>query len=131
MTAFKKLAALFLVTVYMFSATPAGELLKLPVLVRHFYDHKEENKHTGLITFLVQHYFSEDGTDKDAAEDNQLPFKSTDQVASIIFNCLTPPSFIQPATGYGTEINNRFCVRNQFFHTAEHLSAIWQPPRPC
>jgi hypothetical protein len=126
-----KIAALLLATVYLFSATATSEFLKMPVLVQHFCDHKEENKNTRLITFLVQHYFSEDGTDKDAAEDNQLPFKSTDQVVSFMFNCLTPPSFIQLSAGYSTQIKNRFYIRNQFFHPAEYLSAVWQPPRYC
>ena len=131
MTVTNKIAVLFFTVVYMFSATATKELLKLPVLVEHFYDHQDENKNIRLPAFLVMHYFLEDGTDKDAAEDKQLPFKSADQMATCTFNSLTPPSFIQLPAGYSTGLENQFCTHIQLSPAAEHLPGIWQPPRYC
>ncbi|GAB2813281.1 hypothetical protein [Ferruginibacter profundus] len=117
--------------VYVFSATAVGELLKLPLLVMHYYDHREENKAIQLTQFLFMHYSREDGTDKDAKEDSRLPFKSSAVVTaagsfvSIIpdlnFTLLTRP--VSTTNSFGTYVNLLLPCR--------YADAIWQPPRFC
>ncbi len=127
----KIISAITLLLIYTFSATATVELLKVPLLAKHFRDHQSEKKHTGLFTFLVQHYIYENGTDQDASEDSQLPFKSTDHLATLAFNCLTPPSFIQVPAKDHTGMNTCFYIQDFDFPVPGYLSAIWQPPRNC
>jgi len=73
--------------------------------VEHYYDHIEEKNNTGLVSFLVMHYYIEDGTDTDAAEDNQLPFKSAEHAVSFSFTSITPPA-----------------ITGSFLHSTQRLS---------
>ena len=40
----RRVLAILLLSLYVSSSTECFELLKIPALVEHFYDHKEENK---------------------------------------------------------------------------------------
>lgn len=127
---FKKIAAAILGVVYLLSATETGELFKLPLLAAHYYDHREEGNNTGLNAFLVQHYVTEDGTDKDAAEDSQLPFKSAEQNASSSFVSSLPSSSIE-ITRPVKIFNHTFSGYKDWMIHTSYLEAIWQPPRNC
>lgn len=129
MTILRKIAALLLVSIYMLSATVTREFLKLPLLAEHFYHHQSENRGIDLLGFLVQHYFLEDGTDKDAAEDSRLPFKSADQLTSFMCSSLIPPSFIQLPAGITGGPDKKFYTLDQLILTTGFLGNIWQPPR--
>ncbi len=98
-------------------------------MVEHFYDHKNENSHIGLGFFLAMHYFIEDGTDKDANEDNRLPFKSTGTIATISFMSLTPPRSIEIIAKPAMQNNSSFGIDHDSFLCSQYLAAIWQPPR--
>ena len=127
----KKIVSFLLLTIYLFSATAVTELLKLPVLAAHFYDHKSKNNNTGFIAFLVQHYCREDGSDKDAAADRQLPFKADIQVAENSFISVNPPGMphlLPPpviTARFSFRIMNDDCIPSQY------LNKVWQPPRQC
>lgn len=128
---YEKITASLLLAIYLFSATATRELLKLPVLAEHYYDHRKENKNIGFVAFLIMHYYTEDGTDKDAEEDNQLPFKSAEHAATVSFISLTPPLSIEIVPNPESENNNSFGIRNDLFLPSQYLAAIWQPPRHC
>jgi hypothetical protein len=128
----KKIAAVFLVVIYFLSGSVTSELLKLPFLASHYYDHKEEQTNNNLASFLINHYCKEDGTDKDAAEDSQLPFKCPENFIVISSGIILPPTIIlyeqdKPVVNK----RSRFYIRNDVFISTQYLSAIWQPPRHC
>ncbi|MGF2411962.1 hypothetical protein [Ferruginibacter sp.] len=127
----KKISSSVLLLIYLFSATAIGELFKLPVLIGHYYDHREENRSTNLVAFFIMHYQTEDGTDKDAKEDSQLPFKSMEHAATVAFVSLTPPSFINITAKPERPILRSFGVYKELFLSSQYLVAIWQPPRYC
>jgi hypothetical protein len=107
------------------------ELLKLPVLAEHYFDHRAEKNETGLISFLISHYCTEDGTDQDADEDSRLPFKSTDQLSNpgtIAF--ALPVSDDIPAYPGLLPVTNYLIVDDVNIPSG-FLDAIWQPPRSC
>lgn len=120
-----------LLMTYLFSATAIGELFKLPVLVQHYYNHREENSDISLIHFLTLHYQTEDGTDKDAKEDSQLPFKSIEPAATVVFVSLTPPAFINIIANTQQPVMLVFVLYEELFLPSKYLAAIWQPPRYC
>ena len=67
-------AAIFLLVLFTTTQTPLGQLVKLPLLVKHFYKHQQQEG-MSLAKFLNNHYTAVH-TDADQAEDEQLPFKS-------------------------------------------------------
>lgn len=131
MAILKRCGAFFLAAVYLLPATPVTEFLKLPELVQHYIDHRHENHNSSFTAFLVQHYLKEDGSDKDAAEDSRLPFKSNEQILSSGFVSLYPPQPVtiilspvsSPEKKYDRCNNNRLPV--------QYPDSVWQPPRNC
>jgi hypothetical protein len=123
--------AIFLLLVY---AQPAGavrELFKLPLLVEHYFDHQEENKKMGLASFLLSHYYTEDGTDYDADEDSRLPFKSSDQLSSGGSIAVSPPVSSDMITRPDLSPVRNYEIMDDENIPSDHLDAIWQPPRHC
>lgn len=124
----KRIPAFILLAVYLFSATASREFLKLPVLVEHYLDHMEENKGIPFIGYLIQHYYTEDGTDNDAAEDNRLPFKSPES-NTLSFVSLKPPSLFISGDKAEMYFNGSFRIQDDRLRTSRYPDAIWQPPR--
>lgn len=118
-----------LIIVYLFSATEASQLLKLPLLFSHFVEHQQKEPSMSFGEFLHHHYAIDHGDDGDAATDNKLPFKSHDQCWSFVF----PISIFH--TIYFSQIKTIVIEKKNilFSSTANiisaYLSTIWQPPR--
>lgn len=69
----RKLPVIFLLAVHLVGNTELGQLLKLPRLVTHFYQHQQLDPSVNFIEFVVMHYAGDDGTRADDAADQQLP----------------------------------------------------------
>jgi hypothetical protein len=107
------------------------ELLKFPVLVEHYFDHRTEKGDTGLIGFLIDHYCTEDGTDQDADEDSRLPFKSTDQLSAPGTITLALPVSTEMLAHPGLLPVTNYLIQDDANIPSGFLDAIWQPPRNC
>jgi hypothetical protein len=124
----KHLSILFL-SVYLLSVTQLVELIKLPVMVEHYVEHKEQNPNLTVLQFLCIHYQGPDVYDADYDKDMKLPFKSHTNISSVVFYPL-----IQE---YKTVQKVNFTYKKQdlytysFAYSSISLSSIWQPPRNC
>jgi hypothetical protein len=119
----KTIAVTFLLISLALNQSSLGQLLKLPVLVDHFYKHqKEEN--LSLVEFLSEHYAS-GHEDEDQAEDNQLPFKSgtVQEVSSAVIAESMSTDF---ASGETAPVKIDFRVLHI---PQQHLQSIFRPPR--
>lgn len=130
-TVIKKITAGLLIGIYFLSGTVTSELLKLPVLANHYYDHKEEQSGTNLLSFIIDHYSKEDGTDKDAAEDSKLPFKSPESFTGFSAVYMPPPVTFQQIHKPVAVNTTIFFIQDDAFISSHYLAAIWQPPRHC
>jgi hypothetical protein len=129
----KALAILFLVT-YIFSTTEMYQLLKLPVLAAHFFEHKAKNSEISIWHFLVLHY---DGNhlenhpyNDDYEQDQKLPFMAHANIPNYCF--VHAPSFqfeiknkLYQYLKRKTRVFDENYINNDFF------SSIWQPPKSC
>lgn len=117
---FRRLGFWLLLCTFTASATPFGELLKLPVLIEHLREHRRESPDMTLIGFFILHYFSGDVRDADYERDMQLPFKTVDfsgmslatvpvetapaaptlTLAPACLKCLPPLALLCPPTPY-------------------------------
>jgi hypothetical protein len=72
----KKRAAYIFLAIYLIGATELHQLLKLPLLLEHYKEHKLDNGNLSLVSFIYQHYVGDDGNANDDQKDQNLPFKS-------------------------------------------------------
>jgi hypothetical protein len=72
----KEKAAVFLLVIYLFGATDAYQLLKLPQLAGHYVKHKRESPYMTLGSFFKMHYIDPQPFDSDYKQDMRLPFKT-------------------------------------------------------
>ena len=72
----KKAVALFFLLTYLFGSTDASQLIRLPLLVKHYIRHKTEDPSITVMAFLKMHYVGEQPFDADYQQDMQLPFKT-------------------------------------------------------
>ncbi len=82
-----RIIAIIFLSLHLLTNTELCQLVKIPVLLSHFKEHKAENNHLTLLGFLQMHYFNGNPHDN---TDMELPFKTT-TVALIIHNCPSAP----------------------------------------
>lgn len=125
----KKLIAILFLTVYVFSATEFNQLLKLPLLVEHYIEHKEENKLITFLEFLHMHYSTAHAKDADYNKDMKLPFKSTgNTIAFNALNCLQPN--LETELNYPVQNSKAFySIYSEHIPNSALLNSIWQPPK--
>lgn len=115
----------------MFSTTELYQTLKLPILIEHFIEHKEQNNQLTLWQFLCMHYAEGDVKDADYEQDMKLPFKTHLNINYATFTAYLPTYIVHfPVQTHFFEAK----VLNSYipsFFTSTHLSSIWQPPKFC
>lgn len=128
----KKLFSLSFLAIYLFSTTQFCELLKMPILIEHYQEHKQENKELSLLGFLEMHYANDSPIDADYDKDMKLPFKSctTSSISTIYFYTPFPEFKQHPPLVYFENEQHQFSDYS-FSYSSSFLSAIWQPPRAC
>ncbi len=57
----------------------ALEFTKIPSLLEHYSQHKNQNAQLSFGDFMFMHYVGDDANDQDNSSDEQLPFKSTSE----------------------------------------------------
>ena len=127
----KKLFGIFLLSAYLISLTELNQLVKLPLLVEHFIQHKEKDNNLSLWAFLDMHYAHGDVKDADYDDDMKLPFKSHEGCISATFVAYTPSTFDELLTKPGYTESKSYLVHSEKFLTSSYLSFIWQPPKSC
>jgi hypothetical protein len=80
--------AILLLLIYSLGATELDQLLRFPLLVKHFVIHKSQNPGMTFGMFMKMHYLDPQLFDGDYQEDMQLPFKQADD------HCLILPTVV-------------------------------------
>ncbi len=126
----KRTISILVLAVYLFGATDAYQLLKLPLFVHHFITHHEENPDLSLAGFIKIHYLDPVVVDDDYAQDMQLPFKTHDTdccfVSAVTIMPLQKisiesPSIPLPVIAYSSIVPNRYYY--------QPMVNIFQPPK--
>jgi len=127
----KKFTAILILTAYLFSTTELHQLLKLPVVFEHYYEHKQINKDISFLDFLDMHYMHGSPLSSDYAEDMQLPFKTLDKCISAVVPVIVPQNINIPVhLPVQIKKDQRFIMKKEFI-ASSYLSRIWQPPKSC
>ena len=72
----RRLLPFILLIAFSIGSTELLELIKLPQLVSHFYEHQDKNPKLTFFHFIKLHYGQADDGDGDRSSDEELPFKS-------------------------------------------------------
>ncbi|MBK7636706.1 MAG: hypothetical protein WAT22_10335 [Saprospiraceae bacterium] len=81
----KQFVAKLLVFLFIISFTPMKEMIKVPLLLVHYYEHLDERPNMTIGEFLDMHYMHGIVFDADYEKDMQLPFKVMDFASLPIF----------------------------------------------
>lgn len=125
----KKVVAISFLTIYLFSATELNQLLKLPVLISHFIEHRQENHELNVLKFLYLHYAIEDDNEKDNDMDMKLPFKSAENSVASNLSVFIPIKNNITIDKPITTIKEKINIYSDRFLASVSLSSIWQPPK--
>ncbi|MBV2196016.1 MAG: hypothetical protein KUL78_05895 [Flavobacterium sp.] len=121
-----KLIAFFLISVFMCANTSIGQLLKIPNLIEHYIEHKNEltTASISFIDFLESHYSK--NAENNPEEHQDLPFK-TFEIASTVFVLVNHTNFqIQPVKAVISS-KQKFFYHQSF--KSHLITTIWLPPK--
>ncbi len=121
------IASFFLVTV-LFSYTELHQLLKLPVVIEHYREHKALSDDISFLSFLAMHYLHGNVKDADYSRDMQLPFKSSTDCCQLVNLHVIIPSPSNIIISVLPQSKITFPVLQEGIYSS-HLAEIWQPPR--
>lgn len=121
----RKPLAILLLIVFA-STTEAGQLLKLPSLLFHVYDHLQSRRSKNIVAFLYEHYVKDHGKDADQKQDQQLPFKTV-YAEQLSFTCLLPVNAMSCAAPV-LKTENKKTVYSLFVLN-DYLKDIFHPPQ--
>lgn len=120
----KRILAISLIVLYVNSNTEFHEVLRLPLLVEHFTEHKKLVGDISFWEFLVMHYNTNASHD---ADDSRLPFKDPAHSFTSPTIAIAIPKIILRETQFIAEVLHVSSYKENFL--ASHLSDIFQPPR--
>jgi hypothetical protein len=103
-------------------------LLKAPLIIEHFVQHRDENKNITFWQFLYTHYAINQGMDADHDKDMKLPFKTHDNCVSSLSNVYLPSAKVSIEKPIEFFQEKTFRTKYQSL-LPSHVSIIWQPPR--
>ncbi len=106
------------------------QLLKLPVLIAHYFHHSHTGKHIHFTDFIADHYSNHEHHDKDHNNHNNLPFHNHDfNFQQSIFTTVVLDIFPSFQSNYCTTNRKSKIFSRQHFHSSTAYSSIWRPPR--
>lgn len=127
------MAILFL-SIYLVSTTEFIELLKFPMLIEHYLEHKEKNKGISITEFLAIHYegnhLENHPMDDDYDQDQKLPFLGRVDVLTVNF-VLNPPLHFPKAVKLHLGKHTMTLPSDDLRIDSNFHNSIWQPPKYC
>ncbi len=123
----KKWVSILLLSLYLLSTTELNQLLKLPVLIEHYVEHKNLNPEMTLLAFFKMHY-DHPVKDADYKTDRKLPF-IIHSTLSLVFTLNTDFSFEISGSDYKYFHIQNIPSLDENLYIKGYLQSIWQPPR--
>lgn len=122
----KRWGAILLFCIYTTGATELEQLLRMPLLVQHYVQHRAQNPSITIAGFLSIHYVEPQPFDSDYEEDMQLPFKQADE------HCLSFPWQLPVQCSYtlpgAPPPKNNYLVFNARIAPSFYKAAVFRPP---
>lgn len=125
----KHFIAISLLFVHLFTATEIYQLLKFPLLLEHFREHKDQDADLSFYSFLKIHYADKTIIDEDHDQDMKLPFKTDDGCINTSITALVSCPLSEMQLKPFNSPTKIFFSYNESLLPSSFLSSIWQPPK--
>lgn len=121
------------VVLYLTSTSAFLDVLKLPLLVEHYLDHKKSNAAISFSDFLELHYSGEAFNHSHSAKKNPhdgLPFHHQTTTTNLV---VAQPILLDFFMKSHFQIADKKTItdKTNSFTDTLYLCSIWQPPRFC
>lgn len=124
----KRIGGILLISIYMLTFAGFNNLLKAPVLLSHFKEHRQLDPNISFWTFIKIHYVGPIIVDDDFQRDQQLPFRDAAFfLVAVNYACECPQTQIE-IDGPGQSAIE-FSDRYVFNKPIRAPYDIFQPPR--
>ena len=123
----KKAFAILFVSIYLLYTTQISQLLKLPLLVEHYFEHKRIDQCITFFEFMQMHYLMDESKNPDYARDMQLPFKTIEVNLITIFVLI--PNLELQLVYQDLDLHSSLISRHLQGYSGMFMDHIWQPPR--
>lgn len=121
-------AAILFLILHFFTATELHQLVRMPVLLIHFSEHKINKSSLNFFEFLTLHYGGVVNTDYPKNSHDQLPFQGNCEI-SLHALWVTLPTIQEITTTHTTIYQSDKTVLPSFLLSSNVGSTIWQPPK--
>ena len=125
----KKWVSIVLLSLFLVSTTELYQLLKMPVLVEHFLEHKVKNRDITFIDFIKMHY-NDPVKDADYTTDQKLPFVAHSLPLTLVFT-INPEFIIEIKKHIPSDTDKKTFSEDHLFYNKDAVNSIWQPPKNC
>ncbi|MDP4263968.1 MAG: hypothetical protein Q8941_15680 [Bacteroidota bacterium] len=118
---------IILTSIHLFGNTEISQVLRIPNLVTHYFEHCRLNPGITFFQFLNMHYGGNDGTHADDSKDNQLPCHNLhhNTLSVVCYKIQDIPS-LELVTRYNTREYGKPLLT---YHPQEHVFSFFQPPK--
>lgn len=124
----RKVISLILLYIFLISNTSFGELLRLPTLIHHYFEHSKMDN-LNIIEFLNEHYSNQISHQDDKHHDHEnLPFKNVNNQTLQLFS-ITQHSIYSVNHNFIDKENPPKIIFITPPYSNTYLNSIWQPPR--
>lgn len=124
----KKLISILLLCLYLVSTTELYQLLKIPDLIEHYWEHKALNPEMSLTAFLKTHY-DHPVKDKDYRKDQKLPFIIHSAPLALVFTINQGFSFESAIHNFSPLTFNKIPSKDEDLCYKGFLGSVWEPPK--
>ncbi len=105
-------------------------IVRLPVLVAHYFHHNHTDKHIHFTDFIADHYSDHEHHDKDHDNHNNLPLHNHNcNFQQNIFTLAVLDIFPTLLSNYDVASRKIKIFSRQHFYSSTALSSIWRPPK--
>jgi len=104
------------------------ELAKIPTLLEHYSEHKQQQSQLTFNDFLFMHYVGDDANDQDNSSDEQLPFKNSSENNGLnIIGLWKPDALMKINEVIESTSESVLCAYDEnYFH--RHQAILFRPP---
>jgi hypothetical protein len=121
-------AAILFLILHFFASTELHQLVRMPVLLTHFSEHKASTSSLSFFEFLSLHYGDVTNTHESQNAHDQLPFKSNCEVSLHALWVTIVSTQEIPDTQTPVNQSNK-TVLPSFVLPCNDGNNIWQPPK--
>jgi hypothetical protein len=123
----RKALLVILIHIHILGNTEVSQLLRIPNLVDHYFEHCRINPSISFFQFLSMHYGGNDGTDADNDRDNSLPCHNLhhNTLTVLCYKIQDSPSEIMVPK----HVNDRYLLPATAYVPEEPIFSFFQPPK--